>query len=220
VDFNARSCALGREPGAGADAVHDRQYPVLIDSRNDLEAREELVAIISGDRTALCNLYTRYFGILAHFLSQYVGSENCVGDIINDTFMTIWEKARGFQYESKVSVWIFSIAHSHASRFVQWHRTRESAQPEGDFEGRSHEPRTPTGIGGPILWAFGRLRIEQRVVLTLCYRMGYSAQEIALITDSPVETVELRMSQGRRQLRRYLMRSAMGAVDSNNHCPP
>ena len=162
MDFNARSCALGREPGAGANAVHDRQYPVLIDSRNDLEAREELVAITSGDRTALCNLYTRYFGTLAHFLSQFVGSENCVGDIINDTFMTIWEKARGFQYESKVSVWIFSIAHSHASRFVQWHRTRESAQPEGDFEGRSHEPRTPTRIGGSILWAFGRLRIEQR----------------------------------------------------------
>jgi RNA polymerase sigma-70 factor (ECF subfamily) len=200
--------------------VHDRQDPGLIDSPNDLEAREELVAITSGDRTALCNLYTRYFGILAHFLSQFLVSDNCVGEIINDTFMTIWEKARGFQYESKVSVWIFSIAHSHASRFVQWHRTRESARPEGEFEGRPHEPRTATGIGGSILWALGRLRIEQRVVLTLCYRMGYSAQEIALITDSPVETVELRMSQGRQQLRRYLMRSAMGAVDSNNHSPP
>jgi DNA-directed RNA polymerase specialized sigma24 family protein len=32
--------------------------------------------------------------------------------------------------------------------------------------------------------------------------MGYSVQEIALITDSQVETVELRMFEARGQLRR------------------
>jgi hypothetical protein len=44
----------------GAFAVHERQTPGSIDSPNDLEAREMLVAITSGDRSALSNLYTSY----------------------------------------------------------------------------------------------------------------------------------------------------------------
>jgi RNA polymerase sigma-70 factor (ECF subfamily) len=176
----------------------------LIDSLNDLEARKMLVAITSGDRMALSNLYMSYYGVLAHFLSQVLGYDSHVADVIDDTFMTIWERARGFQFESKVSVWIFGIAHSHATRFLRWHTTRESARREGEFEGRSREPRTPIEMRPSFLRALERLPAEQRVVLTLCYRMGYSAREIALITDSAVETVELRMVQGRQRLRRYL----------------
>ena len=182
-------------------AVHERQTPGSIDSPNDLEARKMLVAITSGDRSALTNLYMSYYGCLAHFLSQFMGSDNRVGDVINDTFMTIWERARGFPFESKVSVWIFCIAHHHASRFVRRQTPRGLANCDREFEG---QPRTETKAHRPLLWALQRLPTEQRVVLTLCYRMGYSVREIALITDSQVETVELRMFQARGQLRGYL----------------
>jgi RNA polymerase sigma-70 factor (ECF subfamily) len=179
--------------------VHKRQYPGGVDPPNDLEARKMLVAITSGDRMALSNLYMSYYGILAHFLSQVLGCDSHVADVINDTFMTIWERARAFQFESKVSVWILRIAYGHASNFVRWHTTRELSQREGS---QARAPRTRIEMRRPFLRALGRLPAEQRVVLTLCYRMGYSVQEIALITDSPVETVELRMSQGRQRLRR------------------
>jgi RNA polymerase sigma-70 factor, ECF subfamily len=186
--------------------VHERQTPGLIDSPNDLEAREMLIAITSGDRSALTNLYMSYYGCLAHFLSQFMGSDHRVGDVINDTFMTIWEKARGFPFESKVSVWIFGIAHRHASRFVRSHTPRGLAHCERQFEGQPREPGTETKTHRPLLWALQRLPTEQRVVFTLCYRMGYSVREIALITDSQVETVELRMFQARGQLLRHLTR--------------
>ncbi|MDB6086725.1 MAG: polymerase subunit sigma-70 [Gammaproteobacteria bacterium] len=164
--------------------MHERQTPRLIDRPNDLEARKMLIAIASGDRSALTKLYMSYYGCLAHFLSQFIGSNNRVGDVINDTFMTIWGRAREFPFES-VSVWIFRIAHRHASRFVQCHTPAAS-------------------VHRPLLWTLQRLPTEQRVVLTLCYRMGCSVREIALITDSQVETVESRLFQARRQLRRYL----------------
>jgi len=173
--------------------VHERQTLGLIDWPNDLEARKMLVAVTSGDRSALTDLYMRYYGRLAHFLSQFMSPDDRVGDIINDTFMTIWESARTFQFESKVSVWIFRIAHRHASRFVRCHTPRGLAHCHREIE--THRP---------LLRALQRLPAEQRVVLTLCYRMGYSVREIASITDTKVETTELRMLQARRQLPRYL----------------
>jgi RNA polymerase sigma-70 factor (ECF subfamily) len=191
--------------GWGAFAVHERQTPGVIDSPNDIESRKMLVAITTGDRSALTNLYMSYYDCLAHFISQFIGSDNHrVGDLINDTFMTIWERARGFPFDSKVSVWIFRIAHHYASRFVRCHTPRGLAHCDRQFEGQPREPGTETKTNPPLLWALQRLPTEQRVVLTLCYRMGYSAREIALITDSQVETVELRMFQAREQLLRHL----------------
>jgi RNA polymerase sigma-70 factor (ECF subfamily) len=191
--------------------VHEPQTPGLIGPPNDLEARKMLVAITSGDRSALTNLYMSYYGCLAHFFSQFIGSDNRVGDVINDTFMTIWETARGFPFESKVSVWIFRIAHRHASRFVRCHTPRGMAHCDRPFEGQPREAGIGTKTHRPLSWALQRLPTEQRVILTLCYRMGYSASEIALITDSQVETVELRVFQARGQLLRYL--TTQGAVD-------
>jgi RNA polymerase sigma-70 factor, ECF subfamily len=184
--------------------VHERQPTALIGAPNDLEARKMLDAITSGDRSALTNLYMSYYAYLAHFISQFIGSDNGVGDVINDTFMTIWKTARGFPMESKVSVWIFRIAHRHASRFVGCRTPRRLAY--CDREGPLRDPGMETKTHRPLLVALQRLPTEQRVVLTLCYRMGYSAREIALITDSQVETVELRMFQARGQLLRYLTR--------------
>jgi RNA polymerase sigma factor (sigma-70 family) len=184
--------------------VHERQTPGLIDPPSDLEARKMLVAITSGNRSALSNLYLSYYACLAHFLSQFIGCDNRVGEVINDIFMTIWETARAFPFESKVSVWIFRIAHRHASRFVRSHTPPELAHREKQLDGQAPQPATEIKMQRPLLRALQRLPTEQRVVLTLCYRMGYSAAEIALITDSQVETVELRVFQARGQLLRYL----------------
>jgi RNA polymerase sigma-70 factor (ECF subfamily) len=182
--------------------VHERQTSGLIGPPNDLEARTMLGAITSGDRSALSHLYMSYYGYLAHFLSQFIGSHNGVGALVNDTFMTIWETAQGFPFESKVSVWILHIAHRHASRFVGCRTPRRLAY--CDREGQLRNPGTKSETHRPFLLALQRLPTEQRVVLTLCYRMGYSAREIALITDSKVETVELRMFRARGQLLRSL----------------
>jgi RNA polymerase sigma-70 factor, ECF subfamily len=189
--------------------VHELQTPGLIDLPNDLEARMMLDAIASGDRSALTTLYISYYGYLAHFLSQFLGSDKGVGDVVNETFMTIWETARGLPFESKVSVWIFRIAHQHASRFVGCHTPRRLAYSER--EGQLRDLWTETKTHRSLLLALRRLPTEQRVVLTLGYRMGYAAREIASITDSQVETVELRMFQARGRLRRYL--TTQGSVE-------
>jgi RNA polymerase sigma-70 factor, ECF subfamily len=200
--------------------VHEkRQTPGLIGSPSDLEARKMLVAIASGDRSALTELYTSYFTCLAHFLAQFMGSDNGIGSVINDTFMTIWELSREFPCGSKVSVWIFRIAHGHASKFMRCHTPRGLAPSEGEFERQLRGPGTQTQTHRPLLSALQRLPTKQRVVLTLCYRMGYSSQEIAFITDSQVETVELRMDQARGQLRRYLTTLDKKLSISNNLCP-
>ena len=48
------------------------------------------------------------------------------------------------------------------------------------------------------------LPLEQRLVLELTYFLGHSCEEIAAITDAPVNTVKTRMFHARRKLRELL----------------
>src|SRR5579863_8794565 len=55
---------------------------------------------------------------------------------------------------------------------------------------------------------------ETRLTLELTYRMGYSVEEIAAISSSPVGTAKARMCRARESLRKHLPALAGGLHDS------
>jgi RNA polymerase sigma factor (sigma-70 family) len=179
--------------------VHERQSNDLDARPNEFQLRRMLTAITCGDRSALSNLYMSYYARLADFVSQLLEADDRVEDVIIDTFMTIWETAPEIPFEAKTSVWLFRIARRHALKFARCrtpsaHRTRE-------FERRPRKLGIQTKTVRTLSGATQYLPAEQRVVLTLCYKMGFSAREIAFITESQDETVKLQMSQARGNFR-------------------
>jgi DNA-directed RNA polymerase specialized sigma24 family protein len=156
--------------------VQERQRNDLVGRPDEFQVGKMLSAIKCGDRSALNNLYMSYYACLADFVSQLVEADDRVEDVIIDTFVTIWETAREIPFEAKLSVWFFRIARRHALRFVRRRIDRASPHSNREFEGR-------------------RIPAEQRVVLTLCYKMGFSMREIAFITESQDESVKLQMSE-------------------------
>ena len=184
--------------------MHERHTRRFFDWPSDLEARKALLAITRRDRAALTKLYMSYYGGLRHFLAQVMESESRVEDIINDTFLAIWESPQEFPAESKVSVHVFRITYRHALGLMRCNTPRALAHCDEKLERPKREAGTALITHQPLSWALQSLSAEQRAVLTLCYRMGCSIREIAAITESQTETVELRMSQAREQLRRSL----------------
>ena len=70
---------------------------------------ELLAAIRDGDRRALEELYLSYHRRLARFLSRFTPRYENVEEIVNDTFMVVWQNAKDFRSASQVSTWIFGI---------------------------------------------------------------------------------------------------------------
>jgi RNA polymerase sigma factor (sigma-70 family) len=177
--------------------VHERQSNDLIARPNEFQLRKMLTAITCGDRSALSNLYMSYYACLADFVSQLVEADDRVEDVIIDTFMTIWETASEIPFEAKTSVWLFRIARRHALKFVRCRTPPASAHGNREFERRPRELGIQTQTLRTLSGAPQYLPAEQRVVLTLCYKMGFSVREIAFITESHDEAVKLQMSQAR-----------------------
>src|ERR1039458_7784513 len=80
---------------------------------------ELLLAIAAGDRRALETLYLSYHRRLARFLSRFTSRYENVEEIINDTFMVVWQSAKDFRYASQVSTWIFGIAYRTALKSLR-----------------------------------------------------------------------------------------------------
>jgi RNA polymerase sigma-70 factor, ECF subfamily len=163
-----------------------------------------LVAIAAGDRRALEELYLSYHRRLARFLSRFTPRYENVEEIINDTFMVVWQSAKDFRNASQVSTWIIGIAYRTALKSFRRQKNHAVARSIEDYPEQTVDPTFDTEVNDWLNHGLSRLPVEQRLTLELAYHMGHSLEEIAAITDCPVGTVKARMFHAREKLRQYL----------------
>jgi RNA polymerase sigma-70 factor (ECF subfamily) len=173
-----------------------------------------LVAVAAGDRRALEELYLGYHRRLARFLSRFTPRYENVEEIINDTFMVVWQSAKDFRYASQVSTWIIGIAYRTALKSVRRQKNHTAARNLDDCPEQTIDPTSDTEVQDWLKHGLNRLPVEQRLTLELAYHMGHSLEEIAAITECPVGTVKARMFHAREKLRQYLPALGGGAAAS------
>jgi RNA polymerase sigma-70 factor (ECF subfamily) len=173
-----------------------------------------LIAVAAGERRALEELYLSYHRRLSRFLSRFTPRYENVEEIINDTFMVVWQSAGTFRSASQVSTWIFGIAYRMALKSLRRQRNHAAARSLDDYPEQSVNPVLDTEVQDWVTHGLNRLPLEQRLTLLLAYHMGHSLEEIAVITEAPIGTVKARMFHARQKLRRYLPALGGGASES------
>jgi RNA polymerase sigma-70 factor, ECF subfamily len=163
-----------------------------------------LAAVAAGDRHALEELYLGYHRRLARFLSRFTSRYENIEEIINDTFMIVWQNAKEFRNASQVSTWIIGIAYRTALKSFRRQKNHNNTHSLDEYPEQSVDPTTDAEVHDWLTHGLRCLPIEQRLTLELAYHMGHSLEEIALITECPVGTVKARMFHAREKLRQYL----------------
>jgi RNA polymerase sigma-70 factor, ECF subfamily len=172
-----------------------------------------LAAIAAGDRRAIEELYLSYHRRLARFLSRFTPRYENVEEIINDTFMVVWQSAKDFRNASQVSTWIIGIAYRTALKSFRRQKNHTGARSLEDYPEQTVDPTFEAEVHDWLKHGLSRLPIEQRLTLELAYHMGHSLEEIAAITDCPVGTVKARMFHAREKLRQFLPALSGGPSD-------
>ena len=174
-----------------------------------------LVAVAAGNRQALEELYLSYHRRLARFLSRFTARYENVEEIINDTFMVVWQSAKDFRYASQVSTWIIGIAYRTALKSLRRQKNHAAARSLDEYPEQTTDPTFETEVQDWLKHGLDRLPVEQRLTLELAYHMGHSLEEIAAITECPVGTVKARMFHAREKLRQYLPTLSGGISESS-----
>ncbi|MFL9859505.1 sigma-70 family RNA polymerase sigma factor [Paraburkholderia madseniana] len=177
----------------------------------DAEDAALLQRIAAADKSALAALYREYHRRLVRFLGRFTRRDDVIEEVINDTFMIVWQKASEFRGQSRVSTWLMGIAYR-----VTLKALRQGGLPAEqlhDLDGPSSEPFAEHETTDWVTKGLTKLAPEQRIVMELAYVMGHSLEEIAEITESPVSTVKARMFHARVKLRNLL--PALAGLDGS-----
>ena len=167
---------------------------------------ELIQRIAGGDRRAFEELYNLYHRRLARFLTRLTRHFDVAEEIINDTFLIVWRKAKDFRGDSQVSTWILGIAYRRArNAFRSATRITLGENLEGLLPPlTSNEPMHAEELREWLVKALSQLPEEQRMAVELCYELGYSCEEISTIMNCPVNTVKTRLFHARAKLQKLL----------------
>ena len=184
-------------------------------ARREGTAPEELAflrASARGDRVAFKALYDRYAPRLGRYVLRLVQRREMVGEVVNDAMLVAWQSAARFDPgKSRLSSWLFGIAHNKALQALErMGARREDALEEDDPGADGASVRTPEEAaigrqtGAALARALEGLSPNHRAVIELAFAEGCSYQEIADITGSPLNTVKTRMFHARKHLLQLL----------------
>lgn len=164
--------------------------------------------IAAGDRDAFEKLYGEYQKRLFRYFLRMVSATEVAEELTNDVLVEVWKKAGEFRGLSKVSTWIFGIAHYKAMNQYRGKKPAtldiEAAANEADPGATPEESAAQGNLKEKIKRALHALSPEHREVMELTFTNGLSYQEISDIMHCPVNTVKTRMFYAKKQLQEIL----------------
>ncbi|MGW0520224.1 RNA polymerase sigma factor [Crossiella sp. NPDC003009] len=172
-----------------------------------------LTAVAAGDDSALRVLYERHATGLLRLLRRLTADARLAEDLLQETWLAVWQSAGGFRGESSARGWLFGVARRQAHNRLR-RREAESVPLED-----APDPPDPSGdVEAAVLAEAGRREVmaaidslsaplAEVVQLALVEELGY--QDISAVLGVPVGTVKSRMSAARGQLSEILTRKAV-----------
>jgi RNA polymerase sigma factor (sigma-70 family) len=162
-----------------------------------------LLAVAGRDMGAFRTLYERHAGWLAIRLARRCNDRDLVADAVQDTFIAVWRRPRGFRGDGDVAAWLWGIA---IRRLVSRMRTRGSvAVFEKAGAAQAAEDQVLLSVEyGDIGQALARLSPEMRAVIQAVVLDGLTAKEAAQLLHMPVSSVKTRLYRAKARLRAAL----------------
>jgi RNA polymerase sigma-70 factor (ECF subfamily) len=168
-----------------------------------------------GDGEAFGLLYAHYKGPLYRYLLRHVRNACAAADVFQEVWSHLIASRARYEPRAKFATFLFHIAHncaidffrrdSNARRAIAAHVAE--AMP---FEAEVPEHQRPDRVAefaeqeSALLAAVAALPQEQREAFLLREETGLSVEEIARVTDVPVETAKSRLRYAVRKLQHSL----------------
>src|SRR5258708_18153720 len=131
-----------------------------------------LVAGAAGARRDVEELYLSYHRRLARFLSRFTPRYENVEEIINDTFMVVWQNAKDFRSASQVSTWIIGIAYRTALKSFRRQKNHAGTGSLEDYPEQTVDPTLDAEAHAWLKHGMSRLPIDHPLTFDLTYHIA------------------------------------------------
>lgn len=157
-----------------------------------------------GDEKAFLTIYNRYSGVLWSFLSKLHIEQQDIEDIIQQTFVKLWEKREQLDSDQSLKSYLITIAKNDIYNKIKHQIIRKKHQ-EYVIHFQSKEVQATSSELTEILYCIlDRLPEKRREVYEMSRIKGYSNQEIADILGISKSTVENHINNSSAYVKKIL----------------
>jgi len=168
-----------------------------------------------GDAAAFCALYAEYKGPLYRYLLRHVRNAGAAADLFQEVWSRLVATRARYEPRAKFATFLFHIAHNCTVDFFRRDVNLRGDIPVHDLDSPLLEPEVPEyqqpdrvaefiEQQSALLDAVAALPQEQREAFLLREESGLTVEEIARVTDVPVETAKSRLRYAIRKLKKSL----------------
>lgn len=176
-------------------------------SFSDDEARDLAARIRDGDARAFRHFFEQHHAALLRFLKARSVRQEVAEDLIQQAFLTLWEKRADIDTSRSLRAFLFTVAYNRMLNHQRDLRREvtETALPETPHAGQSPEEEAITADAMRMM----RTRLEtmpekRRAVFELIYLQELSHREAAEILEVSTKTIENHMTIALKELREAL----------------
>jgi RNA polymerase sigma factor (sigma-70 family) len=178
-----------------------------------------LDTILSGDPASFQPFIEQYKRLVGHIVARMIRRPADREDLCQDIFIKIYQNINSFQFKSKVSTWVATIAYNTCVHYLEKKRIPllrdlNRADDETDpFERIGDDRQQPDqlaeqqDLARQLQSAMNAMAPVYSTILTLFHVEEMKYQEIADIMDLPVGTVKSYLFRARQMLRARLLQS-------------
>jgi RNA polymerase sigma-70 factor, ECF subfamily len=169
--------------------------------------RALLDRIAEDDRGALHELFVRHQPWLTARVRQRCSDPAIVAEVVNDTFLVVWDRPGKYKGDGEVAAWLWGIA---IRTLLHRLRPRKSVVERLGRLRHEHSPSAEEAVllaveHSDVGAALQRLSPELLAVVQATVIDGLSTREAAALLGIPSGTVKSRMSRARSELREALL---------------
>lgn len=164
---------------------------------------DDLMALIAeGNINAFEQLYKDTYKKVFVFILSMTKCRHTAEDLLHDTYMRVFEKAKSYQIGTSVSTWIMTIARN--ITYDYFRRTKNIIPIDESFTENSTAISYDSSISMleniDLENALKKLSILNAQIAVLYAVCGYKHREIAAILSIPEGTIRRRYKEAMRQL--------------------
>lgn len=175
--------------------------------------RDLVSQVLEGNREAFVLLIRQNERLVSHMVGRLIRNREEHEEICQDVFVKVYEKINEFNFQSRLSTWIATIAYRHAINYLRKHKIAFSELPDEEahttrFVSDENPEQTieDEDYDSYILTLVDQLPAQYKLVLTLYHLDGLNYEEVGAATGMPEGTVKNYLFRARALLKELVMK--------------
>lgn len=164
--------------------------------------------VASGDAKAFRELIERHQRLVAHMIGRLVLVEEDREELCQDVFLRVYDKIGEFNFQSKLSTWIATIAYRYSINYLRKKKMSFSTIPDEESfsthfiaESNPQQALSEQDEEEVVRKMIEKLPAQYRTIVTLYHLDQMSYAEIGEVTGMPEGTVKNYLFRARKLLK-------------------